>query len=222
LLLLHIIVGDRGRIHCLDTKGTYLRTIILSTGTSTQYISIGHNNQIYYTTTSSINCVNWDGTEVFYYKIPNEKGHRKIAIDRNGNIYVAGYHTHTIQRLHANGTVDCVVAAIPHILVEFGIVISLLSCVNVCRLMNCICEIILPNVTMALCVLGIIAISQGRYITSIAFMYLTVNKIIDHTITHKTLTDQQAQFVSDKTTTMSTFKLQNRIEDTGRVTTGMG
>ncbi len=105
----NIIVGDRGRIHCLDTEGTYLRIITLSTGTATQYISIGHNNQIYYTTTSSINCVNWDGTEVFYYKIPNEKGHRKIAIDRNGNVYVAGYHTHTIQRLHSDGTVDCVV-----------------------------------------------------------------------------------------------------------------
>ena len=69
----NIIVGDRGRIHCLDTEGTYLRTITLSTGTSIQYISIGHNNQIYYTTTSSINCVNWNGTEVFYYKIPNER-----------------------------------------------------------------------------------------------------------------------------------------------------
>jgi hypothetical protein len=46
---------------------------------------------------------------------------------------------------------------------------------------------------------------------------VTVNKII----THKTRKDQQAQFVSDKTTTMSTFKLDNRIEDTGTVITGM-
>jgi hypothetical protein len=45
---------------------------------------------------------------------------------------------------------------------------------------------------------------------------VTVNKIIDHGITHKTIKDQQAQFVSDKTTTMSTFKLQNRIEVKGR------
>ena len=50
---------------------------------------------------------------------------------------------------------------------------------------------------------------------------MTVNKVTDHTITYKTLKDQQAQFVSDKTTTMSTFKLQNRIKDTGRVITGM-
>jgi hypothetical protein len=33
--------------------------------------------------------------------------------------------------------------------------------------------------------------------------------------------DQQAQIVSDKTTTMSTLKLQNRIEDTGIAITGM-
>ena len=47
--------------------------------------------------------------EVFYYKIPNEKGHRKIAIDRKGNVYFAGKSTNTIQRLHSNGTADCVV-----------------------------------------------------------------------------------------------------------------
>jgi hypothetical protein len=50
---------------------------------------------------------------------------------------------------------------------------------------------------------------------------VTVNKIIDHTITHKTRKDQQTQFVSDKTTTMSTFKLQNRIKVKGRISTGM-
>jgi hypothetical protein len=106
----NIIVGDEGRIHCLDTEGTYLRIITLSTGSITvRYLSIGHNNQIYYTTISSINCVNWNGTEVFSYKIPNEENHRKIAIDRNGNVYVAGKSTNTIQRLHSDGTVDCVV-----------------------------------------------------------------------------------------------------------------
>jgi hypothetical protein len=105
----NIIVGDTRRIHCLDTQGTYLRTITLSTGYVVQYLSISYNNQIYYTTTSSINCVKWDGTEVFSYKIPNEKDHRKIAIDRNGNVYVAGKSTNTIQRLHSDGTVDCIV-----------------------------------------------------------------------------------------------------------------
>jgi sugar lactone lactonase YvrE len=89
-------------------KGKYLRTI--STGSATCYLSIGHNNQIYYSTWSSINSVNWDGTEVFSCKIPNEEGgHRKIAIDRNGNVYVAGESTNTIHRLYSDGTVDCVV-----------------------------------------------------------------------------------------------------------------
>ena len=91
----NIIVGDTRRIHCLDTQGTYLRTITLSTGYVVQYLSISYNNQIYYTTTSSINCVKWDGTELFSYKIPNEEIHRTIAIDRNGN------DTNTIQRLHS-------------------------------------------------------------------------------------------------------------------------
>ena len=40
---------------------------------------------------------------------PNEDNHKKIAIDRNRNIFVVGYDTNTIQRLHSNGTVDCVV-----------------------------------------------------------------------------------------------------------------
>ena len=105
----NIIVGDLVRIHCLDTEGTYLRTITLSTGPAAHYLSIGHNNQIYYTTTSSVRCVNWDGTEVISYKIPNEGDHRKIAIDRNGNVYVVGSDTNIIQRLHSDGTVDCVV-----------------------------------------------------------------------------------------------------------------
>ena len=105
----NIIVGDQGRIHCLDIEGTYLRTIALSTGSDARYLGIGHNNQIYYSTVSSINRVNWDGTEVFSYKIPNQESHRNIAIDRNGNVYVAGKSTNTIQRLHSNGTVDYIV-----------------------------------------------------------------------------------------------------------------
>ena len=108
-----IIVGDQGRIHCLNIDGTYLRTIALSTGYNTRYLNIGHNNQIYYTTQtstwSSVNCVQWDGTEVFSHEIPNEEDHRKIAIDRDGNVYAVGYQTNTIQRLHSNGTVECVV-----------------------------------------------------------------------------------------------------------------
>jgi hypothetical protein len=107
----NIIVGDTRMIHCLDTEGTYLRKILitLSTWSAAQYLSIGHNNQIYYTTPRSINCVKWDGTEVFSYKIPNEDDHRNITIDRNGNVYVPGRNTNTIQRLHSDGTVDCVV-----------------------------------------------------------------------------------------------------------------
>ena len=105
----NIIVGDQGRIHCLDIEGTYLRTIPLSTGSIVSCISIGHNNQIYCTLESTINCVNWDGTEVFSYKIPNESDPRKITIDRNGSVYIAGRYTNTIQRLHSNGTVDRVV-----------------------------------------------------------------------------------------------------------------
>jgi hypothetical protein len=105
----NIIVGDSRNIHCLDTEGTYLRIITLSTGAIAHYLRIGHNNQIYYTTESSINCVKWDGTKVFSCEIPNERDHRTIAIDRNGNVYVVGYDTNTIQRLHSNGTVDCAV-----------------------------------------------------------------------------------------------------------------
>jgi len=50
---------------------------------------------------------------------------------------------------------------------------------------------------------------------------VTVNKITDHTITHKTLREQQVQFVPDKTTTMSNFKLENRMKVTRSVITGM-
>ena len=121
----NIIVGDTRRIHCLDTEGTYLRTIPLSTGPAAHYLSICHNNQIYHSTHSSINCVKWDGTEIFSYKIPNEWDHRKIAIDRNGNVYVPGRSTNTIQRLHSDGTVDCVVLN-----VEDGVEQPLSICFN--------------------------------------------------------------------------------------------
>jgi hypothetical protein len=121
----NIIVGDTCRIHCLDTEGTYQRTITLSTGYIVRYLSIGHNSQIYYTNRSSINCVKWGGTEVFSYKIPNEVDHRKIAIDRNGNVYVVGSDTNTIQRLHSDGTVDCVVLS-----VEDGVQKPLSICFN--------------------------------------------------------------------------------------------
>jgi hypothetical protein len=62
-----------------------------------QYLSIGHNNQIYYSTAGSINCVKWGGTEVFSHTIPNEESHRKIAIDRNGNVHAAGNNANAIQ-----------------------------------------------------------------------------------------------------------------------------
>ena len=122
----NIIVGDTWRIHCLDTEGKYLRTIQLSTGfTNTRHLSIGHNNQIYYSTMRSIYCVKWDGTKVFSYKIPNEENHRKIAIDRNGNVYGVGSDTNTIQRLHSDGAVDCVVLS-----VEDGVQKPLSICFN--------------------------------------------------------------------------------------------
>ena len=105
----NIIVGDKGRIHCLDIEGTYLRTITLSTRNIAQYLSVGYNNQIYYSTVRSMKCVLWDGSDVFSYKIPNEDNHKNIVIDRNGNVYIAGNNTNTIQRLYSNGTVDCVV-----------------------------------------------------------------------------------------------------------------
>jgi hypothetical protein len=121
----NIIVGDARMIHCLDTEGTYLRTITLSTGPSAHYLSICHNNQIYYSTMRSINCVKWDGTEVFSYEIPNEWDHRKIAIDRNGNVYVVGSDTNTIKRLNSDGTVDFVVLS-----VEDGVQKPLSICFN--------------------------------------------------------------------------------------------
>jgi hypothetical protein len=108
---LDILVQENTKIQQdeIDIEGTYLTKITLSTGSNTRHLSIGHNNQIYYSTPSSINCVNCNGTEVFSYKIPNENDHRKIAINRNGNVYVAGKRTNTIQRLHSDGTVDCVI-----------------------------------------------------------------------------------------------------------------
>jgi hypothetical protein len=69
----------------------YIQLPSLSTGAIAHYLRIGHNNQIYYTTESSINCVKWDGTRIFSCEIPNERDHRTIAIDRNGNVYVIGY-----------------------------------------------------------------------------------------------------------------------------------
>jgi hypothetical protein len=50
---------------------------------------------------------------------------------------------------------------------------------------------------------------------------VTVNKITDHTITHKTLKEQKAQCVQDKISTMSTFKLENSMKVTGNSITGM-
>jgi hypothetical protein len=50
---------------------------------------------------------------------------------------------------------------------------------------------------------------------------VTVNKITDHTITHKTLKEQEAQCVQDKISTMSTFKLENSMKVTGNINTGM-
>ena len=63
-----------------------------------------------------IHCLDIEGkylrtiiTEIFSCEIPNEEDHKKIAIDRNGNVYVVGNDTNIIQRLHSNGSVDCVV-----------------------------------------------------------------------------------------------------------------
>jgi len=64
----NIIVGDEEMIHSLDVEGTYLRTIKLSTRLNARYLSIGHNNQIYYSTHTSINCVKLDGTKYFRMK----------------------------------------------------------------------------------------------------------------------------------------------------------
>jgi hypothetical protein len=53
------------------------------------------------------------------------------------------------------------------------------------------------------------------------FADVTVNKIIYHTKTHKTLKEEEAQFVPEKATSISPFKLQNRIKDTESFITGM-
>ena len=54
-------------------------------------------------------CVEPNGKEVFRYSIPGERNHRRIISDKLGRIYVGGFYTNSVHRLHPDGTLDRIV-----------------------------------------------------------------------------------------------------------------
>ena len=101
----NIIVGGNGKLFILDQNGKHMRTLKINGG-SICYIHIGTKGDYYYTDYNRLYCVKPDGNEVFSYCIKGESKNRNMTTDNQGNIYLVGSNTSTIERLSPDGSFD--------------------------------------------------------------------------------------------------------------------
>ncbi|CAG2219324.1 unnamed protein product [Mytilus edulis] len=100
----NIYVGCKGKIHVLDLRGNFERTIsVKKADLYIDYIAVCSNGNICYSTINEVYCITAEGNPVFSYTSPDLVQSRDIQIDDEDNIYVLGRDPRTIDIFTSSG-----------------------------------------------------------------------------------------------------------------------
>ncbi|KAL3888257.1 hypothetical protein ACJMK2_000628 [Sinanodonta woodiana] len=80
-----------------DSSSSYLKYIALNNSKTRVYVTVNDTN--------SILCFNMEGKRQYTYSPDNLKSPIGVAVDRDDNIYVVGYHSHNIHQLSPEGNI---------------------------------------------------------------------------------------------------------------------
>ena len=96
-----IYIGGNNKVIILNIDGTFVRKIATHGGFNYNLLYNERNDQLLLRQDGRLCCINLDGHVIYRYDI---SGHRGLAVDQQGHVYISGYDSHDIHRLSPDGT----------------------------------------------------------------------------------------------------------------------
>jgi len=96
-----IFIGRKGRVLILNTDGSRVREVITDDDYNSDLLYNEQNDQLLLRGFGTLRCINLDGHVIYRYDI---SGHRGLAVDRQGHVFISGYVSNDIHRLSPDGT----------------------------------------------------------------------------------------------------------------------
>jgi DNA-binding beta-propeller fold protein YncE len=101
-----IYIGGDSKVLILNTDGSRVREITTDRGVTYKLLYNERNDQLLLRQGGRLCCINLDGHFIYRYGI---SGHRGLAVDQQGHVYISGYDSNDIHRLSPDGTLRDIV-----------------------------------------------------------------------------------------------------------------
>ena len=95
-----IYIGGHNKVIILNIDGSLVREIATD-DYNNNLLYNERNDQLLLRQYGELCCINLDGHVIYRYDI---SGHRGLAVDQQGHVYISGLHSHDIHRLSPDGT----------------------------------------------------------------------------------------------------------------------
>ena len=96
-----IYLGGYSKVLILNTDGSRVSEITTDGGHTYNLLYNERNDQLLLRQSDRLCCINLDGHVIYRYDI---SGHRGLAVDQQGHVYISGRYSNDIQRLSPDGT----------------------------------------------------------------------------------------------------------------------
>jgi hypothetical protein len=96
----NIYIGGDDKVIILNIDGSFVREIA-TTDINYNLLYNERNDQLLLRQNGRLCCINLDGHVIYRYDI---SGHRGLAVDQQGHVYISGHDSHDIHRLSPDGT----------------------------------------------------------------------------------------------------------------------
>ena len=96
-----IYIGGKDKVIILNIDGSFVRKIATHGGYNYNLLYNERNDQLLLRQGGRLCCINLDGHVIYRYDI---SGHRGLAVDQQGHVYISGHDSHDIHRLSPDGT----------------------------------------------------------------------------------------------------------------------